>query len=61
MKGFRVGNAKVSDKHANFIINLGNASAKDIENIIDYVESEVFKQKGIKLEREIKILGDVLN
>ena len=61
LKGFRVGNAEVSDKHANFIINLGNASAKDIENIIDYVESEVFKQKGIKLEREIKILGDVLN
>ena len=61
LKGFRVGNAEVSDKHANFIINLGNASAKDIENIIDYVESEVFKQKGIKLEREVKILGDALN
>jgi UDP-N-acetylmuramate dehydrogenase len=61
LKGFRIGNAEVSDKHANFIINLGNASAKDIENIIDYIESEVFKQKGIKLEREVKILGDVLN
>jgi len=61
LKGFRVGNAEVSDKHANFIINLGDASAKDIEDIIDYVESEVFKQKGIKLEREIKILGDALN
>ena len=60
LKGFRVGNAEVSDKHANFIINLGNASAKDIENIIDYVECEVFKRKGIKLEREIKILGDFL-
>ena len=60
LKGFRVGNAEVSNKHANFIINLGNASAKDIENIIDYVESEVFKRKGIKLEREIKILGAFL-
>jgi UDP-N-acetylmuramate dehydrogenase len=61
LKGFRVGNAEVSDKHANFIINLGDASAKDIENIIDYVESEVFKRKGIKLEREVKILGDFLS
>ena len=61
MKGFRVGNAEVSDKHANFIVNLGNASAKDIESIIDYVELEVMKRKGVKLEREVKILGDFLN
>ena len=61
LKGYRVGNAEVSDKHANFIINLGKASAKDIEDIIDHVESEVFKRKGIKLEREVKILGDFLN
>ena len=61
LKGFRVGNAEVSDKHANFIVNLGNASAKDIESIIDYVESEVLNKKGVKLEREVKILGDFLN
>ena len=61
MKGFRVGNAEVSEKHANFIVNLGNASAKDIESIIDYVELEVMKRKGVKLEREVKILGDFLN
>ena len=61
LKGFRVGNAEVSDKHANFIVNLGNASAKDIESIIDYVELEVMKRKGVKLEREVKILGDFLN
>ena len=61
MKGFRVGNAEVSDKHANFIVNLGNATAKDIESIIDYVELEVMKRKGAKLEREVKILGDFLN
>jgi UDP-N-acetylmuramate dehydrogenase len=56
-----VGNAEVSDKHANFIVNLGNASAKDIESIIDHVESEVLNKKGVKLEREVKILGDFLN
>ncbi len=61
MKGFRVGNAEVSYKHANFIVNLGNASAKDIESIIDHVESEVLNKKGVKLEREVKILGDFLN
>jgi UDP-N-acetylmuramate dehydrogenase len=61
LKGYREGNAEVSDKHANFIVNLGNASAKDIESIIDYVESEVLKRKGVKLEREVKILGDFLN
>lgn len=61
LKGFRVGNAEVSDKHANFIINLGDACAADIENIIDHIESEVFQQKGIKLEREVKILGDFIN
>ncbi len=61
LKGFRVGNAEVSDKHANFIINLGDATAKDIESIIDHIESEVFRKKGIKLEREVKILGDFLS
>ena len=44
----RLKNKAIGCLPANFIINLGNASAKDIENIIDYVESEVFKQKGIK-------------
>ncbi|MSQ81185.1 MAG: UDP-N-acetylmuramate dehydrogenase [Candidatus Methylopumilus sp.] len=61
LKGFRVGNAEVSDKHANFIINLGDASAKDIESIINHIESEVLKKKGIKLEKEVRILGDFLN
>jgi UDP-N-acetylenolpyruvoylglucosamine reductase len=40
---------------------LGEASAKDIEDIIEHIEAEVFKRKGIKLEREVRILGDFLN
>jgi len=58
LKGYRIGGAQVSDKHANFIINLGNASAKDIENIIIYIQQVVFKKKSIQLKREIKIIGE---
>ena len=58
LKGFRIGGAQVSDKHANFIINLGDASAKDIENIIIYIQQVVLKKKSIQLKREIKIIGE---
>ena len=58
LKGYRIGGAQVSDKHANFIINLGDASAKDIENIIIYIQQVVLKKKSIQLKREIKIIGE---
>tara|TARA_B100000768_G_scaffold181646_1_gene205545 strand:+ start:305 stop:1189 length:885 start_codon:yes stop_codon:yes gene_type:complete len=58
LKGYRIGGAQVSDKHANFIINLGDASAQDIENIIIYIQQVVFKKKSIQLKREIKIIGE---
>jgi len=58
LKGFRIGGAQVSEKHANFIINLGDASAQDIENIIIYIQQVVFKKKNIQLKREIKIIGE---
>ena len=58
LKGYRIGGAQVSEKHANFIINLGDASAQDIENIIIYIKQVVFKKKSIQLEREIKIIGE---
>lgn len=58
LKGYRIGGAQVSDKHANFIINLGDASAEDIENIIIYIQQVVFKKKSIQLKREIKIIGE---
>tara|TARA_B110000014_G_scaffold94418_1_gene64755 strand:- start:637 stop:1518 length:882 start_codon:yes stop_codon:yes gene_type:complete len=61
LKGYQIGGAQVSEKHANFIINLGNATALDIENIIIYIQKVVFKQKKIQLLREIKIIGEAID
>ena len=58
LKGYQIGGAQVSEKHANFIINLGNASALDIENIITYIQKVVFEKKNIQLVREIRIIGE---
>ena len=58
LKGFKIGDAKISEKHANFIINLGAAKAKDIEDLINYIKKIVFKEKKIKLIPEVEIIGD---
>ncbi len=58
LKGFTVGGAAVSDKHAGFVINKGGASASDIASLCRQVQAEVFKQTGIQLELEIRLLGD---
>ena len=58
LKGYQIGGAQVSEKHANFIINLGNATALDIENIITYIQNVVLKNKKIQLHTEIKIIGE---
>ncbi|MFN5745179.1 MAG: UDP-N-acetylmuramate dehydrogenase [Methylococcaceae bacterium] len=57
LKGYSIGGAQVSEKHANFIINTGNASADDIEVLVFYVQSEVYRQQGIMLVPEVKIVG----
>ena len=58
LKGFCIGGACVSEKHANFIINTENASAKDIERLIDVVYEKVQQQHGIDLIREVQIVGE---
>lgn len=58
LKGLTLGKAQVSDKHAGFVVNLGNAKAKDILDLIDVVKSTVYSKFGIMLEEEVKILGD---
>jgi UDP-N-acetylmuramate dehydrogenase len=58
LKGLRVGQAQVSLKHANFILNLGGAKAADVEALIARVQDEVLKQQGVQLEREVIYLGD---
>jgi UDP-N-acetylmuramate dehydrogenase len=57
LKGYRVGNAKVSEKHANFIINLGGATSLDIYNIIQHVKDKVYNETGIMLEEEVKLVN----
>lgn len=57
LKGYCIGGACVSTKHANFIVNKGTASASDIEKLIEYVHSEVMSRQGIELIREVKIAG----
>ena len=56
LKGKQIGDAQVSPKHANFIINKNNATAKDVENLINYVKTEVRKKTGVELVLEVKIL-----
>jgi UDP-N-acetylmuramate dehydrogenase len=58
LKGFTVGGAQVSPKHANFIVNMGTASARDIETVIDHVHATVLAKTGVDLIREVRIVGE---
>jgi len=58
LKGFRIGQAMVSDRHANFIINLGKARAEEVIRLMEFVENKVHEEKGISLEREVKVVGE---
>jgi UDP-N-acetylenolpyruvoylglucosamine reductase len=58
LKGRMIGGAQVSEKHANFIVNVGNATAKDIEDLINEVRATVLQQTGIELHPEVKIIGE---
>jgi UDP-N-acetylmuramate dehydrogenase len=58
LKGFRIGDASVSEKHANFIINHGQASAADIEALIQQVQKTVAEKQGVELRTEVRIVGD---
>jgi UDP-N-acetylmuramate dehydrogenase len=60
MKGVTRGDAQVSLKHANFIVNLGSARASDIEDLIEQVQAQVNEKFGIKLQREVCIVGEKL-
>ncbi|MDD4977100.1 MAG: UDP-N-acetylmuramate dehydrogenase [Gallionella sp.] len=58
LKGKRIGGAQVSEKHANFIVNIGGASAADIENLIEEVRATVAAQTGVELHPEVRIIGE---
>ena len=59
LKGHRIGGAEVSPKHANFIINSENATATDVEELIEHVRHTVIEQHGIELQHEVRIVGEV--
>lgn len=59
LKGHRIGGAEVSSKHANFIINSDNATADDVEQLIEYVRRTVLEQHGVALLHEVRIVGEL--
>ena len=58
LKGVKIGGAMVSTKHAGFIVNYSNATAKDVLNLIKYVKEKIYEKYGIKIEEEIRIVGE---
>lgn len=58
LKGLRIGDAQVSEKHAGFIVNLGQATAFEVRSLISRIQSTVLHDTGVLLEPEIKFIGD---
>lgn len=58
LRGFTIGGAQVSDKHAGFVINKNGASAADVRAVIEAVQQKVMETAGVRLEREVIFLGD---
>ena len=56
MKGFSIGGAQVSEKHAGFVINKGGATAEDVKALLAHVQKIVYENSGVLLEPEIQIL-----
>jgi UDP-N-acetylmuramate dehydrogenase len=57
LKGFQMGGAKISEMHGNFIVNAGNATAKDVLDLIQYIKDTILNLYGIKMETEVEIIG----
>lgn len=58
LKGKSIGGAQVSEKHSGFVVNTGDAKAQDVLDLIKYIQDTVFKKFGVKLETEVKTLGE---
>lgn len=59
LKGFKIGGAEISTKHAGFIINKNNATAKDILDLIKYTQDEIYKKFGKKIQLELEVIGEM--
>ncbi len=58
LKGYRVGDAQVSEKHAGFVVNRGNATAADLKQLCADVQAIIFKNAGVQLEPEVRFVGE---
>lgn len=58
LKGYKIGEAQISEKHSNFVVNNGNASSKEILDLINYIQTEVYNKFKVHLETEVRIIGD---
>lgn len=59
LKGYSVGDAQVSPKHAGFIVNNGNATERDVMELISIVQQRVFEETGVRLERELRLMSEL--
>ncbi len=57
LKGFSIGGAQVSEKHAGFVINKGEATASDIDALVKHIQKTIQDQFGVSLEREVRFIG----
>ena len=57
LKGLRVGDAQVSEKHAGFVVNLGHATCRDVLDLTDRIRETVLRETGIELELELRKMG----
>ncbi|MGD9677905.1 MAG: UDP-N-acetylmuramate dehydrogenase [Vulcanibacillus sp.] len=58
LKGYRIGDAQISTIHSNFIVNIGNATSKDILALINYIKEKVYEKYNIELITEVELIGD---
>jgi UDP-N-acetylmuramate dehydrogenase len=59
LKGYQIGGAKISEVHAGFIVNTGNATAKDVLNLIEYTKQKVYEKFKKEIELEVEIIGEL--
>lgn len=57
LKGYKIGDAEVSTKHAGFVINKGNATAEDVLKLVKYIQEKIYEKFKKKIELEIEIIG----
>jgi UDP-N-acetylmuramate dehydrogenase len=58
LKGLLAGKAQISEKHGNFIVNRGGATARDVLSLMKIMQSRVYQETGIRLEKEVHVVGE---